>query len=70
MAGLLQCVVTRRADEPIHLSREMEREEERKARREETVSMVNEEAGEGKPTRGPADTFSVWSSIMLLLGPP
>lgn len=42
MAGLLQCVVTRRADEPIHPSGERERENRRarKKAREE-----NEEQG-------------------------
>lgn len=32
MAGLLQCVVTRRADEPIHLSRERGKEESERRR--------------------------------------
>lgn len=71
MAGLLQCVVTRRADEPIHLSREIEREGKRKARGKGTVSTVDEEAGEREPTGPCRHVFCVvlnyvasWASVM------
>jgi len=46
------------------------REEGEKGR--EIRKRVREREGKPReaPTEGPTDTFSVWSSIMLLLGPP
>ena len=72
MAGLLQCVVTRRADEPIHLSqrdREREREKEEGEREEETESLGYEEARGGERANGALPTrFLCGPQLCCFLG--